>query len=158
MYCPVKELNTSLLDSLVSSCKQTSKTVTVKEQVAVLLEVSVAVQVTVVVPTGKALPEAGVQTVTTSVGQLSTTDGAAKLTLAATSPGACATAITFGGQVIVGVCWSTTVTANLQEPEIPALSVAEQMTVVVPLGKLEPEGGLQTGTILPGQLSVAPGV
>jgi hypothetical protein len=36
-------------------------------------------------------------------------------------------------------------------------SVAVQVSVVVPTGKLEPEGGLQT-TVTPGQLSLATGV
>ena len=42
---------------LLSSCKHPLKTVIVKLQVAVLPEASVAVQVTVVVPTGKVWPE-----------------------------------------------------------------------------------------------------
>ena len=53
-----------------SSCKQTSKTETVNEHVDVLPEASVAVQVTVVVPTGKVEPEAGEHAVVT-IGQLS---------------------------------------------------------------------------------------
>ena len=40
---------------------------------------------------------------------------------------------------------------------LPDVSVAVQVTVVVPFGKQEPEGGLQT-TVTPGQLSVAIGV
>ena len=59
---------------LLSSCKQILKTVTVKEQLAVLPEVSVAVQVTVVVPSGKVEPDAGEQT-TVAPGQLSLTVG-----------------------------------------------------------------------------------
>jgi hypothetical protein len=47
-----------------------SLTVTVNEQVAVLADASVAVQVTVVVPTGKQNPEAGTQ-FTVAPGQLS---------------------------------------------------------------------------------------
>ncbi len=47
-----------------------------KLQIAVLAELSVAVQVTVVVPNGKQLPDAGVQT-TVTPGQLSLTTGAA---------------------------------------------------------------------------------
>jgi hypothetical protein len=49
---------------------QTSKVVTVKVQVAVLPLVSVAVQVTVVVPNPKQLPEGGTQ-LSTTPGQLS---------------------------------------------------------------------------------------
>src|SRR5215510_6330263 len=36
-------------------------------------------------------------------------------------------------------------------------SVAVQVTIVVPVGKVDPEGGLQA-TVTPGQLSVAAGV
>ena len=50
-------------------------TVTVKEQLAVRLEASVAVQVTVVVPSGNVVPEAGTQAVVTP-GQLSFAVGA----------------------------------------------------------------------------------
>jgi hypothetical protein len=59
----------------VSSCKQTSKTVTEKLQAAVLPEVSVAVQATVVTPGGKAEPEGGVQ-MTLCMPQSSVTVGA----------------------------------------------------------------------------------
>jgi hypothetical protein len=59
---------------LLSSCTQRSKTVTLNVHVAVLPDVSVAVQVTVVVPSGKQLPDGGVQ-VTTTPGQLSVADG-----------------------------------------------------------------------------------
>ena len=47
-----------------------SVTVTVKEHIPMLLDASFAVQVTVVVPTGKRLPDAGAQ-VTVAPGQLS---------------------------------------------------------------------------------------
>lgn len=59
---------------MLSSCKHRLKTVTVKEQLAVLPEVSVAVQVTVVAPNGKVAPDAGEQT-TVAPGQLSVTVG-----------------------------------------------------------------------------------
>jgi hypothetical protein len=55
-------LNNSTIPAFASSCKQTSKTDNVKLQVAVLAELSVAVQLTVVVPNGKQLPDAGMQT------------------------------------------------------------------------------------------------
>ena len=66
----MKLLINSLVAGLLSSCKQTSKTVTVNEQSSVLPLASVAVQVTVVVPTGKIEPEAGKQA-TVTPGQLS---------------------------------------------------------------------------------------
>jgi hypothetical protein len=58
-----------------SSCKQTSKTVTVNEQVAVLPAASVAVQVTVVVPRRNAEPDGGRQA-TIAPEQLSLKTGA----------------------------------------------------------------------------------
>jgi hypothetical protein len=58
--------------------------------------------------------------------------------------------------VIFGFSVSFTVTVNVQELEFPALSVAVQVTVVVPFWKVEPEGGLQTTFTVP-QLSVAAG-
>ena len=47
---------------------------------------------------------------------------------------------TLAGQVITGACVSFTVTVNEQLPP-PALDV--QVTVVVPLGKNDPDAGLQ---------------
>ena len=54
---------------IVGAC--VSLTVTVNEQVAVLLEASLTVQLTVVVPTAKVDPDAGVQTGVPTPGQLS---------------------------------------------------------------------------------------
>jgi len=56
-YSPVWALNRTTVAGLLSSCKHPLKAVTVKLQVAVLPEASVAVQVTVVVPTGKVCPD-----------------------------------------------------------------------------------------------------
>jgi len=50
-----------------------------------------------------------------------------------------------------------TVTEKLQLAVRPAASVAVQVTVVVPAGRTDPLGGLQT-TVTPGQLSEAVGV
>ena len=55
--------------------------------------------------------------------------------------------------------WSATsksVTVNEQVAVLPDASVAVQVTVVTPIGKQDPAGGLQT-TVTPGQLSVATG-
>ena len=49
-----------------------------------------------------------------------------------------------------------TVTVNEQVAVLPDPSVAVQVTVVVPAGKLEPEGGTQA-TVTPGQLSLTVG-
>jgi hypothetical protein len=58
-----------------------SLTVTVNEQEAVLFEVSVAAQFTVVMPFGNVLPEAGVHAVVTP-GQLSAAESAKPTTAA----------------------------------------------------------------------------
>ena len=117
-----------------------SLTVTVKLQVAVLPDVSVAVHVTVVVPTGKLAPLGGLQANVTP-GQLSFTTGLAKVTtlLVAMGHEAGAVVLKLPGQVIVGACVSTTVTVN--EHMLPDWAV--QVTVVTPLANVEPLGGLQ---------------
>src|ERR1041384_1596902 len=55
-YSPVVALINTTFPGVLSSCKQKLKPVTVNVHVAVFPEVSVAVQVTVVVPTGKGDP------------------------------------------------------------------------------------------------------
>jgi hypothetical protein len=62
--------------------------------------------------------------------------------------------VTFARQAMAGGWVSLTVTTNEQVPGFPAASLAEQLTVVVPFGKGEPEGGLQVGATLL-QLSLA---
>jgi hypothetical protein len=73
-YWPLIEFHNRMMLGSLSSWSAVSKTVTVKLQVAVLPDVSVAVQVTVVTPTGKHPPEGGLQT-TTTPGQLSEATG-----------------------------------------------------------------------------------
>lgn len=115
-----------------------------------LPEVSVAVQVTVVVPTGRTVPEGGLQA-TVTPGQLSVAVAAN----VATAPlGQVGSNVLFAGQVMVGGCASLTVTVNWQLALLFDASVAVQVTVVVPFGNVEPVGGTQS-TVTPGQLSVA---
>src|SRR5260370_14204413 len=71
---------------------------------------------------------------------------APKVTMAPAAPVACAV-MGFGTCNAGGVV-STTVTVKLPVDVLPAVSVAEQFTVVVPSGKIEPEGGEQvTGSV-----------
>ena len=84
----------------------------VKVQVAVLPEASVAVQVTVVTPTGKQLPEGGLHT-TVTPGQLSLAV-VVKFTTVQGSPGVGGTAVMLHGQVMTGGCVSLTVMVNVQ--------------------------------------------
>jgi hypothetical protein len=130
-----------------------SSTVTVKEQLAVFPDGSVAVQVTVVVPTGKKEPEAGEQLTVT--GQLSVTVGSGNVTKAPHSPGSLEMVISTG-QVITGGSVSFTVTVKEHVAVLPAASVAVQVTVVFPTGKKVPDAGVQVA-VAPGQLSVTVG-
>jgi hypothetical protein len=123
-----------------SSCRQTLNTETVKLQVAVLPAASVAVQVTVVVPTGTTVPDGGTQAAVTP-GQLSVAVGFGNVAVVDAGNGhaTVATAATFVGHVMLGGCVSFTVTVN--EQVAPPVSL--QVTVVVPTGKNDPEAGLQ---------------
>ena len=69
-----------------SSCSLTSDTVTGKEQDAVFPAAAVAVQVTVVVPSGKQVPDAGAQLIVTP-GQLSEAVGVENVTFTQVAPG-----------------------------------------------------------------------
>jgi hypothetical protein len=160
-YWPVTEFHSSTMVGSLSSCRHTSKTVTVKLHVAVLPDASVAVQVTVVAPTGKHEPDGGVQT-TTTPGQLSLAVGGGNMTIKhAGAPDAHTfwgvTAVTLAGHVITGGWVSLTVTVNVQLAELPTASMTVQVTVVVPTGKNDPEAGEQAGVPTPGQLSLTVG-
>jgi hypothetical protein len=58
------------------------------------------------------------------------------------------------GQVTDGATPSRTVTVNEQFDELPAASLAVQVTVCDPTGSVIPDGGTHT-TVTPGQLSGA---
>jgi hypothetical protein len=129
-------------------------TVTVKAHVARLPVVSSAVQFTVVTPRGKVEPDGGAH-VTVVPGTLSVTVGGGKLTTAWHCPAGILTA-TVEGQVIVGACVSLTVTEKEHVEVLSAASVAVQVTMDVPSGNAEPEGGVQVGAGLE-QLSTTRG-
>jgi hypothetical protein len=57
------------------------------------------------------------------------------------------------GQLSDGGVVSSTVTVNEQFVVLPDASVAVQVTVVVPFGNVEPDGGVQDA-VIPGQLSL----
>jgi len=48
-----------------------------------------------------------------------------------------------------------TVTVKVPEPMLPVASVAVHVTVVVPMGKVDPEGGVQTAPTGPSTASTA---
>ncbi len=65
--------------------------------------------------------------------------------------------VKLAGQIIDGGSASLTVTVKLQLETLPELSVAVQVTVVVPTGKIDPGCGLQTTVGLGSQLSKTTG-
>src|SRR5712692_6008455 len=129
-----------------------STMVTVKEALAVLPEASMAEPLTVVVPIGKALPEGGLVLVVTP-GQLSLAVNA-NVTSAEGWPRSVFT-VMFAGAVILGGSVSFTVRVKLALEVFPEGSIAVPVTVVTPLGKALPEGGLLV-TLTKPELSVAP--
>ena len=131
-------------------------TVIVNVHVPVFAAASVAVHVTVVTPTGKDEPDAGRQ-LTVAPGQLSDAVGTVYVTVAEPEDGGDSTTVMFAGQVTVGACVSLTVTENEHEPVFDDASVAVQVIVDTPTGKVEPLAGTHT-TVAPGQLSEATGV
>ena len=108
------------------------------------------VHVTVVTPFGKLLPEAGLHV---TVPHIPVVVGAAKVSTCAQVPGAVLSVMLLGQVIVQGV----TVTVNVQLPVLPLVSVAVQVTVVVPIAKQVPDGGAQF-TVGFGQLSLAVGV
>ena len=62
----------------------------------------------------------------------------------------------FAGQVMES-CGPVNVIVKLHAPTLDDISVAVQLTVVVPTGNILPEGGLQTGVGAAPQFSVTVG-
>src|SRR5437764_849739 len=99
------------------------------EVVAVLPLVSVAVQITVLVPTGN---EAGALLVTLMTEQLSETVGAVRMTLVALHEPRAANAFTLALVARNGAWVSLTMTRCSDVEVLPLESVAVQITVLVP--------------------------
>jgi hypothetical protein len=66
-------------------------------------------------------------------------------------------ALTLLQPVNAGGTLSVTVTVNVQLPVLLDKSLAEQLTVVTPLLKVEPAAGLQVTVLAPSQTSLAVG-
>jgi hypothetical protein len=115
-----------------------SLTVTVNEQLAVSPAPSVTVQLTVVVPFGKAVPLAGLHTTALADSEQLSLAVGANVTTAEQRFGSVFFVIG-DGQVICGACVSLTITVKLQVGP----DCAVQVTVVRPTGKAEPEAGEQ---------------
>jgi hypothetical protein len=119
-------------------------TVTIKEACELLLCASVAAQVTVVAPMGNVAPDAGVQL----TGSDPSTRSIAVAVYVTTAPLALVAAVVIlAGTVITGGVVSCTVTVKEACDLLLCESVALQVTVVVPSGKVEPDAGVQLGVI-----------
>jgi hypothetical protein len=119
-----------------------SCTVTVNEPPSVLPESSVAVQFTVVTPTGNVLPDGG-EHPTLTLGSTESEADAEKETVA--PPGPVAATVMLPGTVMVGAVVSSTVTSNVSDVSSSVLgSVAVHVTVVTPSENVVPEGGEHT--------------
>ena len=117
-----------------------SKTVTVKVQELETPEPLVAVQVTIVVPAEKVEPLGG--TLTTDKTMQSSLAVATNVTFVFTHWPASAITTMLLGQMTVGKALPRTETVKLQTLLLPDPSVATQVTVFVPIGKVEPLAGV----------------
>jgi hypothetical protein len=129
-----------------------SATVTVKLFVPTLARLSVAVHVTVVAPSGKVAPLAGVQLTATAPSITSVAD---TLKVNAVPARLVASTLAFAGTVTTGPVVSVTVTVNAADPVLPRASVAVHVTVVAPSGNVAPLAGVQLTATLPSIVSVA---
>src|SRR6516225_10503856 len=141
----------------VSTGGSVSLTVTVKTQFATPATFE-AVQVTVLVPTGKKYGDAitfePISQITAGLGLPLTFGKNARVR--PHWPGALLV-VTSPGQVMVGgefVAEEFTVTLKAQLLLLPEASIAVQVTIVSPSGNNEPDGGAQLA-VTPGQLSSA---
>jgi hypothetical protein len=105
------------------------------------LSLSVAEQVTVVVPRGNVAPEALEHVGMIGPSLLSTAVAAPKVTTAPAGP--VASAVLLGGTVTTGEAGSCTVTVKEPEAELLLASVAVQFTGVEPNGNVDPDVGEQ---------------
>ena len=128
---------------------------TVNDPVALSPDTSVAVQVTVVIPSGNVLPEAWLQPTLWTL-TLSVAVGGVNVTAWVTAPGAVPTVMLEGTPTKTGSSRSLTVTVKACEVDNPAVSVAVHVTVVTPRGNAVPDVGPHPTLWIP-TLSVAVG-
>ena len=123
-----------------------SRTVTVKDAEPLLLWLSVAEQVTEVVPITNNEPDGGEQEAGIEPSTVSRADAA---NVAETPPGPVASKVMPAGTVTTGAVVSWTVTVNDAVPMLLWASVALQVTVVTPRGNEDPDAGKQEGESRP---------
>jgi len=133
---------TTMFEEQVSTTGGHGLTVTLNEQFVLLPQLSVAMQVTRVVPSGKVLPLGGLQL--TVVGPQPPVAELEKKTGTPALPQLVELTTMFEEQVSTIGGQGLTVTVNEQLVVLPQPSEPVQVTVVVPTGKVVPLGGLQT--------------
>jgi len=116
-------------------------TITLKLQLVALPEGSVAVQLTVLGPSGKFDPLGGLQLIVTE--QLSLAAGFGNVVTLPEQIEGSGRVLMLAGVVIVGLIRSLTVTVKVQLVVLLRVSVAVQVTAVVPTAKVEPDAGVQ---------------
>src|SRR5213080_2511723 len=132
-----------------------STTITLNDAVRVFPCVSLAVQATVVAPSGNVDPLADVQVATTLPSTASTADA---VYANAAPVGPVASIVAFAGTVMTGAVVSLTVAVNALVPAFPWLWVAVHVTVVAPSGNVDPETGVHATATLPSPASTAEAV
>src|SRR5688500_8733752 len=129
-----------------------SRTCTVNEPLALFPALSVAVQLTVVIPSANVVPAAGVQA---GVIAPSTRSEAVAVNETAAPAAEVASAMMLSGSVSIGGVVSTTFTLNDAVASFPAASLAEQFTAVSPSGNVLPEAGVHSTSTSPSTSSLA---
>jgi hypothetical protein len=129
---------------------------TTKLQELDLPQPSVATQVTVVDPIGKGLPGGGTQITLIPAAAVQSSDAVTEYGTSIPLTPAHTQRVILLGQLIDGGCTSRqTSTSNLHWLALPQSSRATQVTVLTPLGRTDPEGGLQTTPTFVEQSSAA---
>src|SRR4051812_19070168 len=134
-----------------------STTVTVKVALASLPDVSVAEQVTVVVPSANVEPAAGEHMTGRGPSTRSVAVGSVNVTGAPDGPVASTLPMFAGMPASTGGVVSCTLTVKDADDEWPVVSLAWQVTRVSPRVKLRPDAGEQVTGRMPSTASVATG-
>ena len=139
-------------DGTVMTGAVVSLTVTMNEADPLLPRASLAVQFTVVGPSGKIVPLAGLHVGGTMPSMVSVAD-VVKVNAPPVAP--VASIVALAGTVTTGGVVSATVTVNDAVLMFPRASLAVQLTVVVPSGNVAPLAGVQVTATVPSTASLA---
>jgi hypothetical protein len=150
-------VDTTMFAERLSTGAVVSTTVIVKLAFPLLPCTSVAEHVTIVAPRANVLPDAARQLTSTEPSTRSEAVGFEYVAVAPVGPVA-STENEAGTPASAGGVVSTTVIVNEPVAMLPEASVAEQVTVVVPSGNVEPEVGSHSTATGPSTRSEADGL